>query len=141
MLMYPKEYQEFSNLVKKYVVYHILLKVLQYDRKIGKQSSFKLARAYDELLSQVQWLIEKDLVEVKRQMKRLGGMIIREEQKPTVRIVESKFRGFIYTHRFMNYLLQAESEQVFKSYVFPQNERGKLTSSVNESGGFSCFES
>ncbi|TCS78244.1 hypothetical protein [Tepidibacillus fermentans] len=131
MLMYPKEYQEFANLVKKHVVYHILLKVLQYDRKIGEQSSLKLARAYSELFNQIQWMIEKDLVEIKRQMKRLGGMIIKEEQQPTVRIVEAKFRGFIYTHRFMNYLLQAESEQVFKSYVFPQERKGKLTSSVN----------
>ena len=131
MLMYPKEYEEFSQLVKQYVISHILLKVLQYDRKVIGQSTLKLLRAYDQLLDQVQWKIEKDLIEMKRQMKRLGGVIIKEEQQSTVRIVEAKFRGFIYTHRFMNYLLQAESEQVFQSYVFPQEEKGKLTSSSN----------
>ncbi|WP_339061622.1 hypothetical protein [Tepidibacillus marianensis] len=129
MLKYPKEYQEFSTLVQKYVVYHILLKVLHYDQKQMSSSSLKLARAYTEMLNEMQWRVEKDLTEIKRQMKKLGGTIIKEEQQQTVRIVEAKFRGFIYTHRFMNYLLQSESEQVFQSYVFPQRDKGKLTSS------------
>jgi len=129
--MYPKEYQEFSALVQKYVVYHILLKVLHRDQNQMGTSSFKLARAYTEMLNEIQWRVEKDLTEIKRQMKKLGGIIIKEEQQPTVRIVEAKFRGFIYTHRFMNYLLQSESEQVFNSYVFPQIDKGKLNSSSN----------
>lgn len=121
MLMYPKEYLEFSELIKKYVVLHIMINVLEIDRQTIRQSSCKLAKVYDDILNEVQWRIEKDLRLLKKRMRELGGTVIEEEQQPTVRIVKAKFRGFIYTHRFLNYLLQAESEQMLKSYLAYNN--------------------
>lgn len=117
MLMYPKEYPEFSNLIKKQVILNIMIKVLEYDKKTIRASNCKLANVYEEILTEVQWRIEKDLVEIKRKMKNLGGIIIEEEQQQSVRIVKAKFRGFIYTHRFLNYILQAESEKMFREYL------------------------
>ncbi|MFX0559984.1 hypothetical protein TEPIDINF_001399 [Tepidibacillus infernus] len=125
MLMYPKEYLDFSHLVKQYVILHIMLKVLEFDRKMIQQSACKLTRVYQDTLFEVQKKIEKDLRSIKRQMKELGGMVIEEEQQRTVRIVKAKFRGFIYTHRFLNYMLQAESEQLFKSYVSQGDDQKK----------------
>jgi len=117
--MYPDEYNEFSQLAKKYVVLNILIKVLEYDKKVIKASTCKLIRVYEELLTEMQWKIEHDLVQIKKEMKYLGGTIIEEQQHPSVRIVKVKFKGFIYTHRFLNYLLQAESEQLFNEYAKP----------------------
>jgi len=117
MLMYPKEYLEFSQLIKEYVVLHIVTKVLEYDRKVIQQSTCKLTKVYDDTFEEVQWKIVQDLKQIKKKMKELGGIIFEEEQQPTVRIVKAKFRGFIYTHRFLNYVLQSESEQVLKKYL------------------------
>ncbi len=125
MLMYPKEYLTFSQLIKKYVVLHIMLKVLEYDRHMMQQSACKLANAYEELLADIQWRIEYDLRAVKKELKELGGMVIEEKQEATVRVVKAKFRGFIYTHRFLNYVLQSESEQLFRSYTLPVNTKKK----------------
>lgn len=55
-------------------------------------------------------------------MKNLGGIIIEEEQQQSVRIVKAKFRGFIYTHRFLNYILQAESQKMFREYLLINQE-------------------
>lgn len=117
--MYPDEYNEFSHLAKRYVVLNILIKVLEHDKKVIKASTCKLVRSYEELLTEMQWKIEHDLVQIKKEMKHLGGTIIEEQQHSSFRIVKVKFKGFIYTHRFLNYLLQAESEQLFKEYVTP----------------------
>lgn len=131
MLMYPKEYLEFSQLIKKYVVLNIMLKVLEYDRKVITQSACKLARVYDDTLTEIQWKIEHDLRHTKKKMRELGGTVLEEQQQQSVRIIKAKFRGFIYTHRFLNYVLQAESEKTFKGYVFAQKEELE-TSSIPE---------
>lgn len=125
MLMYPDEYNEFSHLTKRYVVLNVLIKVLEYDKKVIKASTSKLIRVYEELLTEIQWKIEHDLIQIKKEMKQLGGTIIEEQQHSSVRIVKVKFRGFVYTYRFLNYLLQAESEQLFKEYAM--HYRGSST--------------
>jgi len=117
MLMYPKEYHEFSQLIKKYVVLHVMQKVLDYDRNVMLQSTCKLASSYEELLREIEWNINQDLRSAKIKMKELGGMVIEQQQQQSVRIVKAKFRGFIYTHRFLNYVLQSEIEHLFKMYV------------------------
>ncbi len=123
MLMYPKEYVEFSQQLKRYVVLHIMIRVIEYDKKIIQQSNCKLTRVYGEILSEIQLKIEFELRQIKRRMKELGGSIIEEQQQPTVRVVKAKFRGFIYTHRFLNYLLQAESEKQFKALVLENKDK------------------
>lgn len=117
MLMYPEEYGEFSQLIKEYVLYHLMLKVLEYDKTVIKHSTCKLAGIYEETLNEIQWKIERDLRMIKKKMKEIGGMVIEEKQESSARIVKAKFRGFIYTHRFLNYVLQSESEKLFKRYI------------------------
>ena len=126
MLMYPQEYGEFSQLLKRYIVLNIIIKVIQYDRKVIKGSACKLSNAYDFTFEQLQLNIERDVLKIKKRLTELGGKIIEEQQQPTVRVVKAKFRGFIYTHRFLNYLLQSESERLFKAYLFQQKEEIKL---------------
>lgn len=53
MLMYPKEYLEFSNLIKKQVILNIMIKVLEYDKKSIRASNCKLANVYEEILTEV----------------------------------------------------------------------------------------
>ncbi|OEF98900.1 hypothetical protein BHF71_02945 [Vulcanibacillus modesticaldus] len=115
--MYPEEYQEFSRLIKEYVVLHIILKVLEYDRKAIRQSTCKFSNLYDQLLTNIQWKIEYDLRRIKKNIKKLGGTIISQEQQSAVRVVKTKFKGFVYTHRYLNYVLQAESEELLKTYI------------------------
>ncbi len=125
MLMYPQEYGEFSQLLKRYVVLNIIIKVIQYDRKVIRESACKLSNAYDFIFERLQLNLEKDIMKIKKRFVEIGGKIIEEEQQPTVRVVKAKFRGFIYTHRFLNYLLQSESERLFKAYLLQEKEEIK----------------
>lgn len=115
--MYPKEYQEFSLIVKKYVVLNILIKTIKFDRNIINKSKCKLITVYNDSLVEVQWLIENNLLQLKKEMKTLGGSIIEEKQATDVRIVKVKFKNYIYVHRYLNYVLQSECEQLLKKYL------------------------
>ena len=112
--MYPKEYQEFSQLIKRYVVLNVLIKVLEYDRNVIKHSGCKLLRIYDDNLAEVQWQIESNIRQLKKEITMLGGSIIEELQETEVRIVKVKFKNYIYTHRYLNYVLQTECEKILK---------------------------
>lgn len=109
--MYPKEYQEFSQLIKRYVVLNILIKVLDHDRNVFKNSGCKLPRVYDDNLVEIQWQVENKLRQLKKEIKMSGGLIIEELQEDDVRIVKVKFKNYIYIHRYLNYVLQTECEQ------------------------------
>ncbi len=115
--MYPKEYKEFSELAKKYVVLNILIKTLEYDRNIIKKSTCKLITIYNDSLVEIQWQIENNLRQLKKEMKILGGSIIEERQESDVRIVKVKFKNYIYIHHYLNYVLQSECEQLLKKYL------------------------
>lgn len=117
MLMYPEEYPEFSELIKKYVVLNILIRALDYDKKTIKQSNCKFSQVYSENFIEIQWMIENDIRQNKKKIKGFGGMIIQEEQDDNVRIVKVKYRGYVYTHRYLNYLLKAESEKLLAEYL------------------------
>ncbi|MGD9678569.1 MAG: hypothetical protein AB7V16_09535 [Vulcanibacillus sp.] len=112
--MYPEEYQEFSLLIKKYVVLKVLINVLDYDRNALKNSGCKLLRIYDDNLVEIQWQIEDNLRQLKKECMVLGGSIIEEFQETDVRIVKVKFKNYIYTHRYLNYVLQTECEKTLK---------------------------
>ncbi len=115
--MYPKEYQEFSIVVKKHITLNILFKTIEYDKNIINNSKCKLAKTYNDSLVEIQWIIEKDLRQLKKEMNILGGSIIEENQASDVRVIKVKFKNYIYVHRYLNYVLQSECEQLLKSFL------------------------
>lgn len=117
MLMYPEEYPELAELIKKYVVLNILIKALDYDKNTITHSDCKFSRIYNENFVEIQWKIESDIRQTKKMVNKLGGKIIHEEQDANVRIVKAKYKGYVYTHRYLNYLLKAESEKLLAGYL------------------------
>lgn len=115
--MYPEGYQEFSQIAKKYVISNILIKTIEYDRNIINNSKCKLTRTYNDSLFEIQWIIENNLRQLKKEMNVLGGTIIEEKQTTDARIVKVKFQKYIYVHRYLNYVLHSECEQLLKGYL------------------------
>lgn len=117
MLQFPKEYDEFVTLVRKWVVYHILLRVVRHDNKVIQQSDLKLRRAYHSLLVDAEQRIEKEIRQVKADMRAYGGKVIEEVQLPKMRQVHVQFRGFTNVHAYLNEVLLAECETALKQFV------------------------
>jgi uncharacterized NAD(P)/FAD-binding protein YdhS len=117
LLLVPKEYDDFITLMKKMVVYTILLRVVRHDEQAMEQSGLKLVRAYRAALEEAEQQIAKEIRRVKGEMKALGGMIIQEVQQPKLREVHVKFRGFTNVHQFLNEVLLAECEQSIRYFI------------------------
>lgn len=117
MLQFPKEYDEFVTLVRKWVVYHILLRVVRHDDQVIKQSGLKLRRAYHALLADAEQRIEKEIRQVKADMRVYGGKVVEEIQLPKMRQVHVQFRGFTNVHTYLNEVLLAECETALRQFV------------------------
>ncbi|WCK53361.1 hypothetical protein PP175_18675 [Aneurinibacillus sp. Ricciae_BoGa-3] len=117
MLQYPAEYEEFSLLVKRHVVYTLILRVLPGDRQIIEHAAPRLMRGYLSALSEAEAPIEQALRQVRLRMRDIGGRILEERQEAHARVVTAHFRGFTYTHRYMNKILVAECEKTVKLFL------------------------
>ncbi|EGL81658.1 hypothetical protein CathTA2_2844 [Caldalkalibacillus thermarum TA2.A1] len=122
MIMDLKEYQLFTELLKRYTVLHILLKVIPLEVQELRHSRLKLSRLYCRMLERVHGRVEQDIKLLRRQMAELGGHIISEEQEKTFRRVTAKFRGYLYQQRYANDVLRGECEELLLYYM--TSERG-----------------
>jgi hypothetical protein len=116
-MLYPKEYEHFSFLVKRYVELTLLLKIIPFDVRQLQQSKLKFIRCYDRLLEEVSLQIGKDLSILKRELNATGGVIVSEKQEKTFRLVQSKFKGFSYQQRFSNEVLRSDCEKLLALYM------------------------
>lgn len=117
MVIYPKEYTTFAQLVKINIELNLLLKVLAYDIYYIQKSALKMNRAYCQLLEQIQLQIQKDIPIIRSRMSDIGGRIVSEEQERTYRVVQTQFRGYMHTHRFANDVLRTDCEQLLAYYT------------------------
>jgi hypothetical protein len=117
LLQYPAEYEEFSLLVKQHVVYTLILLVLPGDRQRIEHAAPRLMRGYLSALAEAEAPLEQALRQVRLRMRDIGGRILEETQEEHVRVVTAHFRGFTYTHRYMNKMLVAECEKTIKFFI------------------------
>ncbi|MDQ0340309.1 hypothetical protein J2S00_003118 [Caldalkalibacillus uzonensis] len=122
MITNSKEYQLFTELLKQYTVLQILLKVIPLEVKELHHSRLKLSRLYCRILERIHQQVEKDIHQLRRQITQLGGCIISEQQERTFRLVTTKFRGYLYQHRYTNDVLRGECEKLLFCYL--TGERG-----------------
>ncbi|WCK55451.1 hypothetical protein PP175_05740 [Aneurinibacillus sp. Ricciae_BoGa-3] len=116
-MLYPPEYEEFAKLVKKHVVYSLVLRVLPGDITTIGRAEPRLGKSYVSVLVGIQKLITNELVSVRKRMRTIGGKIVEEKQEEFVRVVTSQLGANTYKHRFGNYVLLHECEDTVKAYI------------------------
>ncbi|WCK55458.1 hypothetical protein PP175_05780 [Aneurinibacillus sp. Ricciae_BoGa-3] len=116
-MLYPPEYQEFAMLVKKQVVYSLVLRVLPGEITTIGRAKARLGKAYISTLFEVQKSLSNELGSIRQRLREIGGEIISEKQEEFVRVVISSLQGNTYTHRYANYMLLSESEETVKSFI------------------------
>lgn len=112
----PIQTEEELELVKRYELLGIVLRILDHDiRVIGKAS--KLPRLYESLLRGVQDRVLLDLAAIRRQFRETGIKIYEEKQEKDGLSAQYVCRG--YHHRFFMLwgFVKAESERVLKQYL------------------------
>jgi hypothetical protein len=97
-------------LVKKHVVYTLVLRVLPGDITTIGRADARLGKGYISVVFGIQEPILKELNAVKKCLHEIRGKIIKEKQEEYVRVVSSHLKGHYYTHRFANYMLLSELE-------------------------------
>ncbi|WCK53818.1 hypothetical protein PP175_21245 [Aneurinibacillus sp. Ricciae_BoGa-3] len=115
--LYPPEYEEFAKLVKKHIVYTLVLRVLPSEIQTIGRAQTRLGKGYISILFSIQEPVLKELNATKKRLREIGGKIIEEKQEEYVRVVTSSLQGDTYTHRFGNYVLLSESEETVKSFI------------------------
>lgn len=110
MLSVPDEYRLFARSVRRVVLMDVLYRALQYDMRQLEAQTFKLKQSFLRCLSHISMQVERERQGAKRQLRQCGGQIIEVKQKRDYREVRARFRGFIYTQRFLNEWIKAECE-------------------------------
>jgi hypothetical protein len=116
-MLYPPEYQEFAKLVKKHVVYSLVLRVLPGEIKTIGRAHTRLGKGYISVLFGIQEPISNQLSLVRTRLREVGGKIIEEKQEEYVRVVTSHLQGYAYTHRYANYMLLSACEETVKCFI------------------------
>lgn len=120
VLYFPAEYEAFVLLVRQQVVLQLLWRMVIYDQerlKAETEQTIKAARVFHAYLQAVEPKIIENVKQVKRDLRQLGGQILQEKQEKHVRVVEARFRGFIYTQHFHNVFLKTLCEQELLAYL------------------------
>ncbi|WP_380704333.1 hypothetical protein [Salinithrix halophila] len=116
MLVYPEEYQDFAGQVKRVILLEVLESVLRLDGRQLEEPRLKLWRLMRRWLGDTLEWVQSELSDTRRFLRQTGGEIIRVRQLEDCREVTAKFRGFIYTQRYMNEWIRSECEEVLYSY-------------------------
>ncbi|SFJ87186.1 hypothetical protein [Thermoflavimicrobium dichotomicum] len=114
MLM-EQGYQEFQQLVMRYIHLEVLILVLQQD--LERIRLLKMGSIYAEWLGLVIDRINSDLGKMRRKMKSMNGKIVEVIQKEKTRLVKYKHRGYLYEEEYLNSLIKVECEKLLKQYL------------------------
>ncbi|PTX58312.1 hypothetical protein C8P63_11760 [Melghirimyces profundicolus] len=123
------EYERFSEQVKRLILLEVLLLVLRRDRARLEELPLKTRRALIRWLSRTTEQVRRELVETRMELFRLGGRIVEVRQCRDCREVRARFKGYVYTMRYLNGWLRSECEDfLLRSWA------GKNTSGKNPPG-------
>ncbi|OYD08941.1 hypothetical protein [Paludifilum halophilum] len=116
MLVAPEDYRRFADGVKRVVLLEVLEKALERDRVCLNRFPFRMRRALVPLFESASDWVFRELGEQRRVLRQIGGEIIEVSQLEDCRKVRARFRGFLYTHRYMNGWLRSECEDLLLSH-------------------------
>ncbi|MGO4373309.1 hypothetical protein [Paenibacillus sp. YIM B09110] len=113
----PVQTDEELELVKRYELLGIVMRILDHDIRVIGTASIKLPRLYESMLRGVQDRVLLDLSAIRRQFRETGIKVYEEKQEADGLSAHYMCRG--YHHRFFMLwgFVKAESERVLKQYL------------------------
>jgi hypothetical protein len=113
----PIQTEEELELVKRYVLLGIVMRILDHDIRVIGTSAIKLPRFYDSMLRGMQDRVLLELAAIRRQFREIGIKVYEEKRETDGLHAEYVCRG--YHHKFFMLwgFVKAESERVLKQYL------------------------
>lgn len=113
----PVQTDEELGQVKRYVLLGIVMRILDHDIRVLGAAGIKLPRFYESLLRGVQDRVMLDLVEMRREFRRMGLKVYEERREADGLHAQYMCRGY-HHHFFMLWgFVKAESERVLRQYL------------------------
>ncbi|MGO4544528.1 hypothetical protein AB4Z29_07005 [Paenibacillus sp. 2TAB23] len=113
----PIQTEEELELVKRFVLLGIVMRILDHDIRVIGTSAIKLPRFYESMMRGMQDRVLLDLAVIKREFRQTGIKVYEERRQKDGLHAEYVCRG--YHHRFFMLwgFVKAESERVLKQYL------------------------
>ncbi|CAM4240987.1 hypothetical protein FHS16_001302 [Paenibacillus endophyticus] len=113
----PIQTEEELELVKRFVLLGIVMRILDHDIRVIGSSAIKLPRFYESMMRGMQDRVLLDLAVIKREFRQTGIKVYEERRQKDGLHAEYVCRG--YHHRFFMLwgFVKAESERVLKQYL------------------------
>lgn len=113
----PIQTEEELELVKRFVLLGIVMRILDHDIRVIGTSAIKLPRFYESMMRGMQDRVLLDLAAIKREFRQTGIKVYEERRQKDGLHAEYVCRG--YHHRFFMLwgFVKAESERVLKQYL------------------------
>ncbi|WP_232242849.1 hypothetical protein [Paenibacillus sp. GSMTC-2017] len=113
----PIQREEELELVKRYVLLGIVMRILDHDIRVIGTSGIKLPRFYESLLRSIQDRVLLDSADTRRQFRMLGIKVYEEKQEADGMHTKYVCRGYHHQFFMLWGFVKAESERVLKQYL------------------------
>lgn len=112
----PIQTEDELELVKRYVLLGIVMRILDHDIRVIGTAAIKLPRLYESILRGCQDRVLLDQAAIRKQFRETGIKVFAEQRGNDGMDTEYVCRG--YSHRFFMLwtFVKSESEQVLKQY-------------------------
>lgn len=113
----PIQTEDELELVKRYVLLGIVMRILDHDIRVIGTAGIKLPRFYESMLRGIQDRVLLDLAALRREFRKLGIKVYEEKRESDGLHAQYVCRGY-HQRLFMLWgFVKAESERVLKQYL------------------------
>jgi hypothetical protein len=109
------------ELVKRFVLLGVTMRILNHDIRIVGASSAKLPRLYESMLRALQDRVLLELAALRRQFRESGIRILEQRQSEDGMTARYVCRGYEHSFSMLWPFIRAESERLLKAYTADGN--------------------
>ena len=109
------------ELVKRFVLLGVTMRILNHDIRIVGASKAKLPRLYESMLRALQDRVLLELAALRRQFRDSGIRILEERQSVEQMTATYVCRGYEHTFSMLWPFIRTESERLLKAYMADRN--------------------
>lgn len=113
----PIQTEEELELVNRYVLLGIVMRILDHDIGVIGTTSIKLPRFYESMLRGIQDRVLLELAAIRRQFRSMGIKVYEEKREKDGLHAQYVCRGYHHQIFMLWGFVKAESEQVLKQYL------------------------
>ncbi|MCD7034889.1 hypothetical protein LRR81_11590 [Metabacillus sp. GX 13764] len=110
--------EDVKNMIEKSIYLPMTLTVLNRDISIIEQSPFKLKQPYLHLIEESLKLIQHDLYEVKRQLKKQHISVSKVKSDEAFTLYSFLYQGFEEQHNYFNPRIRNRVSELMEGYLF-----------------------